>query len=342
MTTVTEETLKTVRLALYQLRQDVGVPETAEAAATDASVTWTKCRELFDVAFGETLDAHAWTWKRGAAETESVLDRPDAWPSDARNALVYCLARELAVPVAGRVEDMKNCNALYQEKLRAARIHDLEAEWEAEEDPDRREVLAAVVPTILSSQNALPMDLVTVTRRIDAAKEHARSAILTAHNWSFARGEAVALSCECAPNDTPWPFSCRIPAKCARVLECRTAGRRDAEWRVDGLDIRSDAPVESISYIRDETRLDRWPPLVRAAYCALLAAEVAGTTAGSAAEAQRLWAVYERKLEDAKLYDSRASAAKPKAYRENYYADAMRGGRRGGFAPRGGGAPWRW
>lgn len=321
--TVTEDALRVVRLALYQLRQDVGVPESAEAAATDTSLTWAKCRDCLDVAFAETLDAHNWTWKRGAAETESVLDRTDGWPADARNALVYCLARELAVPVAGRVEDMKNCDALYQGKLRDARVHDLEEEVAAVTDPDCREVLAAVCPTVLSSATALPMDLISVTRRIDATKAHARAEVIAAHNWSAFREQARTEPCSCDPDDPNYPFSAPLPPKCVRPLECYDASGRRADWKIVGGRVRSVRPVSLVAYVRDEERLDRWPPLVRRAYVSLVAADVAATVAGSSAEAQRLREAYERDLGTAVLADSRATGSRRETQGRNFYAEAM-------------------
>lgn len=341
MTTVaiTEATLRVVRLALYQLRQDVGVPETPQDAADDATLTWSKCRDAASLAFDEVLDAHNWTWKRGASETASVLDRPDAWPADALNALVYCLARELAVPVAGRVEDMRNCHQLYQQKLAAARLHDLEKEVAAVEDLDVREVLAAVFPTLLSGQANLPADLLSVTRRIEANAAHARAAVLASHNWSFARAEEHTACPFMRRDDALHPFACTVPARCARVLAVYTACGTDADWKIEGREIVSDAPVAAVAFIRDEDRLDRWPPLVRAAYCARLAADIAAAVAGSAAEAERLRAEAERRLADAKLADSRASGSRREVYGNNFYADMMRGGT---FRRPGGGAPWRW
>ena len=38
MTTTTIETLRIARLAMYQLRQDVGIPDTVEAADADMRV----------------------------------------------------------------------------------------------------------------------------------------------------------------------------------------------------------------------------------------------------------------------------------------------------------------
>ena len=214
-TIVTSETLRLVRLALYQLRQDVGVPESVAAAADDGSVVWTKCKDCFDQAFAEVLNAHNWTWKRGVVIPErtdeddppippTVLEAPDGWPEDVKNALVYATARELAVPVAGRVEDMKNVHSLYEQKIHDARVHDLDAELAAVTDPDMKEVLAAVCPTITTGGAALPMDLVAVTRRVEANREHARAEIMAAHNWSFCREEMWVATC--LTGDVNYPF----------------------------------------------------------------------------------------------------------------------------------------
>lgn len=336
MTAIDDETLRLSRLALYQLRQDVGVPETPEAAQSDTSLTWSKCRDALDVAAAEVLDAHNWTWKRGEA-AEAAASSPATWPSDAKNALVFCLARELAVPIAGRVEDMKNMNALYAEKLRLARLHDLERETEAVSDPDMKEVLAVVCPTLTSASDALPMDLAAVTRRVEACRARARAAILAAHNWSFAREEFPVCGCPAPTRDANYPFSCDLPPKCARPLACYASDGRRCDWKLVGRTIRSASPVAAVLSLRNEERLDRWPPLCRAAYVARLAADVAATVAGSSAEARRLDEAAERALETARLADSRGSGTRREPRGRNFYADAMRGG----TAPRRGGGPCR-
>lgn len=328
MTTTTEETLRIVRLALYQLRQDVGVPETVQAAADDTSVAWTKYRDAFEVAFHEVLDAHNWTWRRGASDADHIDTEPDKWPADAKNALVYCLAAELAVPVAGRVEDMKNCRAIYGQKVHDARVHDLDAELAAVEDPDAKEVLSLVCPAITTGGGALPMDLLAVTRRIDACRDSARDEVLAAHNWSFARAEWPVASCGCAAGDGPYRFSTPAPPKCTRLLACYGHGGRRADWKLVGQTVRSVEPLESVVYLRSEERIEKWPPLVRSAYISLVAADVAATVAGSSAEAGRLRQVYERALDTAKLADSRSTGSRAEPRGGNYYADAMRGGPR--------------
>ena len=334
MATTTIETLRIVRLAMFQLRQDIGVPDTVADAASDTSIGWAKCKECFDVSFAEVLGAHNWTWKRGVtvpARTgeedppipPTVLEAPDDWPADAKNALVYCLAAELAVPVAGRVEDMKNYRAIYGQKLHDARVHDLDGELAAVEDADMREVLSLVCPTITTGGAALPMDLLAVTRRIDANKDRARDEILAAHNWSFARTEWPVQSCGCDPDDGLYHFTTPAPPKCARLLECYGQWGRRADWKLVGQMIRSREPIESVIYLRKEDRLDRWPPLLRSAYVNLLAANIAATVAGSSAEADRLYRIYERSLDSAKLADSRSTGSRAEPRGRNFYADAM-------------------
>lgn len=328
MTTTTLETLRLSRLAMYQLRQDVGIPDTVEAAEADTSVAWTKCKDCFDIAFAEVLDAHNWTWKRNANADDDIDTTPDQWPDDAKNALVYCLAAELAVPVAGRVEDMKNCRAIYGQKLHDARVHDLDVELAAVEDRDTKEVLSLVCPTITTNGAALPMDLIAATRRIDANKERARDEILAAHNWSFARMEWPVQSCGCDSTDTLYPFSTPTPPKCARLLECYGHGGCRADWKLVGSTIRSAGPIESVIYLRQIDDTAKWPPLVRSAYVSLLAADVATMVAGSSAEADRLRKISERNLDSAKLADSRSTGSRREVRGGNFYADAMRGGPR--------------
>lgn len=361
-TTTTLETLRIVRLAMFQLRQDVGVPDTVEAAAADTSMPWTKCRDAFEVAFAEVLDAHNWTWKRGVTiptrtGTENppipptVLEAPDDWPADAKNALVYCLAAELAVPVAGRVEDMKNCRAIYGQKLHDARVHDLDLELAAVTDPETREILSLVCPTITTGGAALPMDLLAVTRRIDANSDRARDEILAAHNWSFARMEWQVNSCGCDPDsDGLYHFSAPLPPKCARLLECYGHCGSRADWKIVGQTIKSVEPIEKLIYLRQIDDVSKLPPLLRSAYVSLIAADIAATVAGSSAEANRLRAVYERNLESAKLADSRSTGSRREVYGRNFYADAMTRGNGEsayafGYGATGGergGRPWRF
>ena len=62
--------------------------------------------------------------------TEDVEDLA-RWHPLVRRAFVYCLARDLAIPVTGRQSDLKNMEALYQDKLKQAVLADAR-----EEQPD--------------------------------------------------------------------------------------------------------------------------------------------------------------------------------------------------------------
>lgn len=316
---ITAETLRIITLAMYQLRQDIGVPATTEDAETDNSIVWQKCRAHYPSSFDAVLNAHNWTWKR---TDPTACESPDGWPVEAKGLLVFHLAKELSVPVAGRVEDMKNLTALYDQKLQAARIHDLDAELAAIEDPDEKEILAAVCPAITTGGAPLPMDLVSVTRRIEANKAHAMSEIIASHNWSFCRDEVATASARCSPYGD-YPFSTDLPARCVRPLQCRGCHGRRVEWKLIGKTIRSSEPIEAILYIRDENRLDKWPPLVRKAYVSRIVSDIAATVAGSSAEANRLRQVFERDLDDAKLADSRGTGTHCEQRGRNFYADAM-------------------
>ena len=69
-----------------------------------------------------------------AAEfTEDVADA-GRWHPLVRRAFVHCLARDLAIPVTGRQSDLKNMDALYQDKLKLAVLADAREEqpnpWE--------------------------------------------------------------------------------------------------------------------------------------------------------------------------------------------------------------------
>ena len=54
------------------------------------------------------------------------------WPTFVRRALVFALARDLAIPITGRQKDLETMNALYVDKLKQAAMHDA-----CDEKPDR-------------------------------------------------------------------------------------------------------------------------------------------------------------------------------------------------------------
>ena len=126
---ITQTMLDVCEEALYHLRQDVTLPTLAEAPS-DTGMEWVKCRKAFDYAATEVLSAHDWRFARNST---TVQGKVDDWPQNVRKVLVYCLARELAVQIAGRTEDLKNLHQLYNRFLFDAKLKDLEEDKSADQ-----------------------------------------------------------------------------------------------------------------------------------------------------------------------------------------------------------------
>ena len=161
--------------AFFILRQDIGLPTPAEAD-TDTSLEWTKCKLAYESARQEVLGAHDWVFARVAAARENI----SMWPGDVRNCLVYCLARELAIPIAGRIADMQNIDALYRDKLRKAQVRDLEAEVSSDETA--REVLASI-RAYFADDSRLPQSIAKFMEKIGTIEDSSLDEILSAHGW---------------------------------------------------------------------------------------------------------------------------------------------------------------
>lgn len=174
---ITQTMLDVCEEALSLLRQDVTLPTLANAQ-TDLGLEWVKCRKAFDYAAAEVLAAHDWEFARC---TDGAATSVDAWPLNVRKVLVYCLARDLSVRIAGRTEDLRNYHQLYSLFLAEAKVKDLEAQHS--DDPVVSEVLAGIRPHFSLDQKNLPLTMVSLYGRIDAVKESAFKEILAAHNW---------------------------------------------------------------------------------------------------------------------------------------------------------------
>lgn len=171
----TQAQLDVCQEAFFILRQDIGLP-TPGTADSDTSLEWTKCKLAYESARQEVLGAHDWVFARVAASRTNI----SAWPGDVRNCLVYCLARELAIPIAGRIADMQNIDALYRDKLRKAQIRDLEDETAGDETA--REVLASI-RAYYAEDSRLPQSIAKLAEKIHAVEDSSLDEILSAHGW---------------------------------------------------------------------------------------------------------------------------------------------------------------
>lgn len=174
---ITQAMLDVCEEALYHLRQDVSLPSLADAP-TDTSMEWVKCRKAFGYAAVEVLSAHDWRFARGV---QSVQDKVDGWPENIRKVLVYCLARELAVQVAGRTEDLKNWHQLYNRFLFDAKLKDLEEDKSS--DQVAKEVVATLRGYFSEESKDIPRSMVSIYERVDAVKESAFREVLASHEW---------------------------------------------------------------------------------------------------------------------------------------------------------------
>lgn len=155
-----------VQEAYGLLRQDYSAPDGAQIgssldAVTDnasggtPTVDWLNTRTALVSSANEVYDAFDW----GEGVT---ADNPGAWPCKMRNALVYALARALAVPVGGRVEDLKNWDSLYRDKLLQAEIRVLNDKLAANTDP----ILAQLLMNFKGDDASLVRSYAVYTQRI--------------------------------------------------------------------------------------------------------------------------------------------------------------------------------
>ena len=316
---ITQAMLDVCEEALYHLRQDVTLP-TLEAAPADTGMEWVKCRKAFDYAATEVLSAHDW---RFARENDAVKDTVDEWPQNVRKVLVYCLARELAVQIAGRTEDLKNLHQLYNRFVAEARVKDLSED--VSHDRFTREVMALVRPHYTIQSEDLPRSMVDFHRRIAVARDLARTEVLTAHPWGFVTEEDRTGSGELADRAAgEYAHVATVPHDALTVLAVTGRHGEPCHWIRISDEIRATEPVAAIRYVRDEEDFGKWDPKVYRILVLKVASDVAKTVGGSAEEHSTLERMYRTALEEAKVRDTRQSSPGPAAvWGGNYYVDRM-------------------
>ena len=217
---ITQTMLDVCEEALYLIRQDVTLPTLANAP-TDTGMEWVKCRKAFDYAAAEVLAAHDWEFARCVLGASGSVD---GWPLHVRKVLVYCLARELAVQIAGRTEDLKNYHQLYSRMLFEAKAKDIEDEhWD---DPVFNEVVAAVLGYFSEESKGMPRSVYSLYNRVDAVREASFKEVLAAHEWTnkaaITKGEqlpAIARQAWVTLIEAKLGVACGIPPEAIARLE---------------------------------------------------------------------------------------------------------------------------
>lgn len=318
---ITQTMLDVCEEALYLIRQDVTLPTPAEAeTATD--MEWVKCRKAFDLAAAEVLAAHDWAFARAEGYDGSTVD---GWPAHVRKALVYCLASEIAVQVAGRTEDLKNWHALYERHLLAARLKDLSDE--RSDDRFVREVMAVSSGVVPPDRENLPRSMKAVYDRIADLKPLAMRDVLAAHAWSFAteneRTGSTPLDEEGLGEYVNWA---PLPEGCVRLVGVYGPDGELLEWERVAGQVRAIGRISRLSYVRDVEDLDEFSPDARRLVILKVAADLMKSV-GAGTDARRLQEqLYRDALAEAKVRDSRQSNPSPRAvWGSNHYADVMHG-----------------
>ena len=167
--------------ALVLLRQDKDLPKSGGALDVDSSdVVAKKVDRVYDSTRALIIGAHGWD---GLTLTQGDNENVKDWPKQIRAAFVALLARELALPVTGRQEDLKAMHELYTMKLAEAIKKDFEEAVGKETDKLALAVYA-VCKGYLKEGEPLPWSWAAFKARVGNAKEAAVIEVNSAHGWS--------------------------------------------------------------------------------------------------------------------------------------------------------------
>ena len=194
MATITESNggLAACQEALVLLRQDRDLPVVSGSLDVSSDVVAKKVDRVYDSTRALVIGAHGWD---GLTLTQGDNGNIAAWPKQIRAAFVALLARELAIPVTGRQEDLKAMHDLYQMKLVEAIRKDFETAVNAETDKLALAVYA-VCKGYLKDGEPLPWSWAGFKARVNDAKAAALLEVKNAHGWSS----------EFAGADTDWRY----------------------------------------------------------------------------------------------------------------------------------------
>ena len=328
MATITEQNggLAACAEALVLLRQDRELPRTQDGALdVSRDVVAKKVDRVYDSTRGLLVGAHGWN----ALElTDGDNPNVKTWPKQIRAAFVALLARELAIPVTGRQEDLKAMHELYEMKLADAKVWDWRNGLENERDPVVREAFAGIQE---KSDGKCEKDWSyrRMRERIVELKDRTRAEVLQERDWNFARrsmdveAEYEVVFGGHTVFTVPLPFDC---------LKIHTVEGHDGQslaregwWIEDGfLKCRDREPV-AITYTADVKNVERWDPVVREAYYTLLMCKVAKSTPEIGVRVQLLNGEYAELIRKAALKDARETQPGRVCWGPNDYADAIRG-----------------
>ena len=332
MATITTDNggLQACQEALVLLRQDRDLPTTQDGALdVSRDVVAKKVDRVYDSTRGLLVGSYGWN---AIVLTDGDNTEIATWPRQIRAAFVALLARELAIPVTGRQEDLKAMHELYEMKLAEAKTWDWRDGLGKETDPIVREVFAGIQERS-DGKNEKDWNYRRMRERILELKDRARTEVLAERDWNFARRSMEVLA-ECV--DEAGAFGARevsfrvpLPPLCVKV---HSVDGRDGTplaqggwWIEDGFLKCLDREPTRITYTADVKDVGRWEPTVREAYFALIMCKVVKSTPEIGVRAQLLNGEYAELIRKAALRDAKETQPGRVVWGENVYADAIRG-----------------
>ena len=325
MATITETNggLAVCQEALVLLRQDRDLPKTQDGALdVSRDVVAKKVDRVYDSTRALVIGAHG--WNALTLDEQDDVANITAWPRQIRAAFVALLARELAIPVTGRQEDLKAMHELYEMKFADAKVWDWRNGLENEQDQVVREAFAGIQEKS-DGKSEKDWSYRRMRERIVELKDRTRAEVLQERDWNFARRSIDVMANE----DGLGKWSAALPHDCLKIhsvegLDGQSLAR-EGWWIEDGfLQCRGDHPV-AITYTADLKDVGRWDPVVRDAYFTLLMCRVAKSTPEIGVRVQLLNGEYAELIRKAALKDAKETQPGRVCWGPNDYADAIRG-----------------
>ena len=325
MATITEKNggLAVCQEALVLLRQDRDLPKTDDGALDlSLDVVAKKVDRVYDSTRALVIGAHGWD---GLALDEHG-DAADItlWPRQIRAAFIALLARELALPITGRQEDLKAMHELYEMKLAEAKVWDWRNGIEKEQDQVIREAFAGIQEKS-DGRSEKDWSYRRMRERIVELKDRTRAEVLEERDWNFARRSMDVVAAE----DGYQKWSAALPPDCLKIHAVEGHNgiplARDGWWIEDGfLKVHGREPAQ-ITYTADMKDVRRWDPIVRDAYFTLLMCKIAKSTPEIGVRVQLLNGEYAELIGKAALKDAKETQPGRVCWGPNDYADAIRG-----------------
>ena len=310
--------------------------ETSIAAETDklTLAVYATCKGYLKD--GEPLP---WSWAgfkgkiesaKGSAkvEIEAAHDWCLPFKEDERDwrypAYERLVTAKMAASVGAGVEQQNSLFQAYRLALNDAARKDWNEGVRYEADPFVRHVFGEV-QVHMDAKSSGDVSYRRMRESFNAVKDGARIEVLAERDWNFARRSADVMAAE----DGYQKWSATLPHDCLKVHDVEGHDgiplAKDGWWMEDGfLKCHGREPVR-ITYTADMKNVERWDPLVRRVYVALLMRKLALSAPEARIKVQVLDADYRDALAKAAIKEARETQPGKVSWGENDYANAIRG-----------------